>query len=227
MRGLRVSIDPIWEETFRKRDWGRYPNEELVRFVARNFAGVPDRSQVKILEIGCASANNVWFMAREGYSAFGIDGSSTVIERGRVRLAGESVTADLRVGDATRLGEVYSEGTFDAVIDVGCLQCNRLGDVRDIVRQMGRLCKPGGKVFSLIVADDAIGNGRGTFVEPGTFSDITVGPLRGTGLNHFFSASEIQDVFSPFAPLAIEYVSRSYENRDQVYKTWVVTGAKA
>lgn len=222
-----MSIDPIWEQTFRQRDWGRYPNEELVRFVARNFAQNPNRSAVRILEVGCAAANNIWFMAREGYAAFGMDGSQTVIDRGRDRLSREGVSADLKVGDAMELASIYDEQSFDAVVDVGCLQCNRLDDVAQIVRQMARLAKPGGKIFSLIVADDAIGNGRGDFVEPGTFRNITVGPLQGTGLNHFFSIGEIRTVFAPFAPLDIEYVARSYGQREQVYKTWVVTGAKA
>ena len=37
---------------FSTRDWGGYPPEELVRFVARNFFSAPDRKRVKILEIG-------------------------------------------------------------------------------------------------------------------------------------------------------------------------------
>lgn len=221
-----MSIDPIWEEMFRKRDWGRYPNEELVRFAARSFAAAPDRSKVKMLEIGCAAANNIWFLAREGFSAYGIDGSAAVIDRGRERLAKEGVKAELKVADATRIAEAFPAATFDAVVDVGCLQCNKLADVRDIVRQMAVLAKPGGRLFSLVASDDSIGNGRGEFVEPGTFRNITVGPTVGAGLNHFFSLDEIRDVFAPFAPLAIEFVARSYAEREQVYKTWVVTGTK-
>lgn len=222
-----VTVDPVWERIFAARDWGRYPNEELVRFVSRTFRDVPDRGAIRILEVGCASANNVWFMAREGFQTFGMDGSATAIDRGRARLKAEGVRAELKVGDALCLNEMYPASWFDAAVDVGCLQCNLLGEARDIVQQMAWLTRPGGRVFSLVAADDAVGNGRGDFVEPGSFRNITIGPLAGTGLNHFYTLDEVRDVFSPFAPLQIEYVVRTYAERELRYKTWVVSGMKA
>lgn len=221
-----MAIDEVWEDTFQKRDWGRYPNEELVRFVARSFGQVADRSEIAILEVGCGTCNNVWFLAREGYNASGFDGAPAAIERGRARLNSEEVEADLRVLDALKMEASYAPATFDAVVDIGCLQCNRLEDAREIIRQMAVVTRAGGRVFSLIVADDAIGMGRGDMVEPGTFTNIAAGPLQGTGLNHFYSLDELRDVFAPFAPLSVEYVERSYANREQRYRTWVVTGQK-
>jgi len=29
--------DKVWERTFKSQEWGKYPNEELFRFIARNF----------------------------------------------------------------------------------------------------------------------------------------------------------------------------------------------
>lgn len=221
-----MAIDAIWETTFRKRDWGRYPNEELVRFVARNFRNASTRSSVAILEVGCGSANNVWFLAREGFNVVGIDGATSAIERGCNRLKEENVSADLRVLDALSIEANFSPETFDAVVDVGCIQCNRIEDAREILRQMAAVTRPGGSMFSLLVADDSIGMGRGDMVEPGTFENITVGPLQGTGLNHFYSLEEVKVVFEPFAPLSVEYVERSYSGRTQRYRTWVVIGQK-
>ena len=67
--------DPIWEEVHRSCEWGQYPPEELIRFVARKFAKADDRGKVQLLELGCAVGANIWFLAREGYSAWGIEGS--------------------------------------------------------------------------------------------------------------------------------------------------------
>src|SRR5580698_5080821 len=95
--------DPVWEAIFRSKSWGKYPPEHVIRFVARSFFTAEDRSKVKLLEIGCGPGANVWFMAREGFSVCGIDGSATAIERATKRLATEGLMADLRVGDYAQL----------------------------------------------------------------------------------------------------------------------------
>src|SRR5271155_1362805 len=90
--------DPIWEDIFRSRSWGKYPPEHVIRFIALSFSGAVDRSKVRLLEIGFGPGANVWFMAREGFSVSGIDGSPTAIQRAQERLASEGLAADLRVG---------------------------------------------------------------------------------------------------------------------------------
>jgi len=32
-----MSWDKSWEKLYQNRGWGEYPNEELIKFVARNF----------------------------------------------------------------------------------------------------------------------------------------------------------------------------------------------
>jgi tRNA G46 methylase TrmB len=51
-----------------QQEWGKYPPEHVIRFVARNFYRVPDRKYVHLLEVGCGPGANVWFMAREGFA---------------------------------------------------------------------------------------------------------------------------------------------------------------
>jgi hypothetical protein len=58
--------DPVWEQIFASREWGKYPPEHVVRFVARNFYRVPDRKQVRLLEVGCGPGANVW-ASSEGF----------------------------------------------------------------------------------------------------------------------------------------------------------------
>src|SRR5262249_61470196 len=98
-----MSWDPVWEDIFRSSDWGKYPPEELIRFVARNYFRAPDRKQVKILEVGCGTGANVWFAAREGFDAYGIDGSPTAIRKAEQRFQKEGLTATWKVGDFVKL----------------------------------------------------------------------------------------------------------------------------
>jgi SAM-dependent methyltransferase len=224
-QGQAGSWDPVWETIFQTGDWGRYPPEELIRFVARHYYGVAQRSAVRILELGCGTGANIWYLAREGFQAHGIDGAATAVAKARRRLAEDGLVAELRVGDALALAEYYPEASFDAVIDVGCLVCNRLPAVQAILEQSRRVLRPGGRMFSMTIAAGSWGEGLGTPVEPGTFSHIAAGPLRGRGLCHFFGLEEVEALFGPrFADVQIEYSIRSLANRRHELKHWVVEG---
>lgn len=221
-----MSWDSTWEQVFQTHDWGRYPPEELIRFVARNFFSAPDRKQVKILEIGCGPGANIWFMACEGFDVYAIDGSPTAIDKAERRLRQEGLKAHLQVGDIVSLGDFYPASTFDAVVDVACLQCNDRQAVQTILDEVVAILKPHGKVFSMVVAEGSYGNGLGTEVEPGTFVDIREGPSRGRGLQHFFTLEEVQRLFGRFSEVQIEYSTRSLNNRQHEFKHWVVEGVK-
>src|SRR5258706_7684234 len=92
-----------WDNVFTVNRWGRYPPEELVRFVARNFYQASDRSAVRLLEVGCGPAANLWYIAREGFSAYGLDGSAVALEKAKLRLNEEGMQVDLQQGDAMNL----------------------------------------------------------------------------------------------------------------------------
>ena len=91
-----MAWDPIWERIFRERSqWGRYPPEELVRFVARYYYGSNDRGSVRFLEVGCGpGAGPSWYLAREGYAFCGIDGSGTAVEMARRRFRDEGLQGE-------------------------------------------------------------------------------------------------------------------------------------
>mgnify|MGYP001577668830 CR=1 FL=1 len=221
-----MSWDPIWEGVFRSREWGRYPPEELIRFIARHFYSVSDRGQVKILEVGCGAGANLWYLAREGFDAYGIDGSQTAIVKAERRMQEEGVKAHLQVGDIIRLGEVYPTGFFDAVIDVACLEHNRMNAIQVILDQVLLVLKPGGRFFSMMAAVDTYGAELGKEVEPGTFIDIAEGPVSGIGLCHFFTLEEVQRTFGRFNDVQVECSNSSLNSRQQWFKLWVVEGVK-
>jgi SAM-dependent methyltransferase len=221
-----MSWDPNWEKVFSSRRWGRYPPEELVRFVARNFASVPDRTRVRILEVGCGPGANLWFMAREGYRVFGVDGSQTAINQAQERLNEDGLRGAFVVGDGINLRDHFPANYFDAVIDVACLQHNDIGSVRLMMASTWQILKPGGRMFSMMVDSESHGFGSGSLIEPGTFAEVDAGPCTGTGLCHFFSLEEVQNMFSIFAEICIERSRRSTDNMTRWYGHWVVEAVK-
>lgn len=218
---------PVWDDVFKSRAWGKYPPEDLIRFIARNFYRAPDRAAVKVLEIGCGPGANLWYLAREGFTAHGIDGSAVALDQARARLAAEGLTAELVLGDMTVLDRFYPEAAFDAVIDVACLFSNRLADVRRALGQIDRVLKPGGKVYSQLIARETWGYGTGTpQEEEGTYSDVTEGPLVGLGNVHFFSLEETLELFGGYQDLQVEELWSTVNNRRHAIQHWIVTGRK-
>ena len=146
--------------------WGRYPGEDLIRFVARNYYGAPDRAAVRCLEVGFGTGTNLWFLAREGFSACGIEGSKSAEAIARARLDSECPgwnvsprTGELRVGDMLRLP--WPDASFDALIDSEAVYCNDFDESRAIYREMHRVTRPGGKLFVRTFATDTWGDGIG------------------------------------------------------------------
>jgi len=222
-----MSWDPVWEEIFRGREWGKYPAEEIIRFVARRYYDAGDRRRVSILDLGCGPGAHLWYLAREGFSAYGIDASPTAIEQARGRLDADGLSAELRVGDLVELRQVFPDVRFDAVVEMAALQCNRLAAVERIVDQAHDLLKPGGRMLTMALARGSWGDGTGSEVEPGTFVGATEGPLQGTGLNHFFTEAELRDVFRRFAAVTIDYSQRTHDDQRHSYKLWVTEAVKA
>src|SRR3989344_4036029 len=97
------SWDKTWEKIYRTKEWGKYPPEELVRFIAHNYYETKDRKTVKILDLGCGTGAATWFIAREGFNAYGIDGSPTAIKIAKKRFITEKLKGNFQVGDIISL----------------------------------------------------------------------------------------------------------------------------
>lgn len=50
------SFDNVWEEIHSTTEWGQYPSEHVIRFVARNYYK-KDRANTKILDFGCGGGH--------------------------------------------------------------------------------------------------------------------------------------------------------------------------
>jgi len=215
--------DPVWDDIFAARQWGKYPKEELIRFVARNYYAAPDRKAVRFLDLGCGFGAATWFLAREGFSVEGIDGSELIIARLRERLAAEGLTAGLVAGDAIDLP--YPPGHFDCMIDLACLQHNSPDDTRRILDGVFDRLKPGGRLFSFTAAAGSWGEGLGAQVGPCTFTGITEGPFANAGLSRFSDEAQIRDLYGRFE-LQLDLSELTVAGRAHRLSNWIVEGKK-
>jgi ubiquinone/menaquinone biosynthesis C-methylase UbiE len=200
-----------WDEKFSSRAWGRYPPEDLVRFMGRRFRDA-DRKLVHVLEVGCGPGANLWFLHREGFAVHGIDVSQTAIELATSRLATEnavisSAAANLRVGNFSNLP--WPNENFDVVVDIFALYANTLEVILQALHEVDRVLKPGGLLYTKLWGTHTTGFGQGIELEPGTFDAIPTGPCTNMGVTHFFTLEEIETVFgSFFQTIAIDRVIR-------------------
>lgn len=186
----------IWEEIFSNNEWGKYPPVSLVKFVARNFYKVSDRKQVKILEIGSGPGANLWFMAREGFTVYGIDFSRTACEKVINRLTAENLSdriGGVLTGDYAEKLVEFGDSFFDAIIDIESLYCNSFEKSRKIVEICFSKLKPGGLMFSQTFSDKTWGL-EGETIEYHALRPID-GPMAHKGYTRYTTKEDIDKLY--------------------------------
>ena len=96
----------------------QYPNEELIRFISRNFSGLNKikKKKIKILETGCGSGGNIWMLAEQGYNTYGIDLSAYSVKIAQNNLKKKKLKSKIIQGDMLKLP--YKNNFFDSIVDV-------------------------------------------------------------------------------------------------------------
>lgn len=184
------SFNEEWEQIHQSMEWGKYPSENVIRFVARNYFKKV-RNQVRILDFGCGSGANTWFLAREGFDTYAFDGSQSAVEKAKAHLQAEGLfDVHFDVMDGTEI--IYENAFFDCVIDNVCIYANCLEYINEMYANVYRILKSGGKFFSTCFGTGTAGYGDGEQIEKNTFCNIKEGTLANRAVAHFFTEDELR-----------------------------------
>lgn len=226
-----MSWDPVWEQIFTSQAWGRYPGEDVIRFVARNFYASPDHALVRFLEVGFGTGTNLWFLAREGFSVAGVEGSKSAEAIARERLDNECPAwnaaprnGELVVGDMMNLP--WADATFDALIDSEAVYCNDFEESCGIYREMHRVARPGGKLFVRTFATGCWGDAIGTAAGHRRYV-ADAGPMAGKGPSRFTAEDELVQLLGPWQINEVNLITRSLDEQRHQIREWVVEAIKA
>ena len=221
----------------------RYPHEEMMRFIGRHFLKFrpddefftfdrSDRSSISILEIGCGAGSNLWAIAKEGFSAYGIDISSEALNHCRQMLSMWNTAAQLELGDMRQLP--YADKFFDGVVDIYASCCLMQKDFDAFLAEVARVLKPGGKFYSWNPSARSqafIDHAPADLIEPFTLSGILrpSSPFFGNNYPFRFLTPETATQSlsrAGLAVLGIEATGRSCRGVDEYFEWLSVTAQK-
>jgi 2-polyprenyl-3-methyl-5-hydroxy-6-metoxy-1,4-benzoquinol methylase len=219
-----MAFDKTWEKILKNQNWGKYPSEDIIRFIASTFNSATDRSKLRVLDLGCGGGAHTWFLAREGFDTYAIDGSQSGIKQAKVLLNQDRLVANLAVGDFTRLD--YPEAYFDAIIDSLSIQHNPMQNIQDIHRQIMTLLKPGGSFCGVMSNTLTSGWNDAEKLEENTYKNFKSGPIQKDLLVHFFTESEVLELMSGYEEVTLERIIRTVNRGEDQYGYFVTTGRK-
>jgi len=224
-----MSRDPLWEQIFLSRPWGKYPAEELIRFVAQNFYVCQPRQAVQIFEAGFGTGANLWFAAREGFTVHGLEGAQAGVESALARLDEEvpgwrDSGSNLLCGDITE-PLPYEAARFDLVIDSDAVTCNSFSASCDIYRELHRVTRVGGRLYLRTPALGSWGTGTGQPCGAGAWQ-CSEGPFVGTGCVRFTSEGQLPELLGAWRIDAVERVSRTMSQQTHNVTEWVVNATR-
>lgn len=223
----------VWEHIHATSSWGRYPCEELVRFMGRTFLRLPyeQRKQISILEIGTGQGANIWFLLNEGFDVYGIDISPSAIQKmaellnSRGLLPGDFenrfVVADMRQ-------EFSFKRKFDVVIDCATTWYATYSEHFVLYRRIYDTLKPGGIFFCYHILKESWGYGTGNQIDKDTFDNTTEGPLKGQGIIYYAKIDDLTHILEDagFKVKSVERLERTYENMKKKISIAIIIAEK-
>ncbi len=216
-----------WEDIFSNKEWGKYPPIPLVRFVAKNYYNVPDRSKIKILELGAGTGANLWYLAREGFTVYGIEYAKAGVERIIKRFEEEGLTqriGNIVQGDYFDKLDDFQDDYFDLIIDIASLCCNSFSKSKNIIDKALKKLKKGGRLFSITL-------GEGTYGLNGDEIDYHMVIASGHLLPNLPTRyTTLEDIYKLYKreETEIEFIHREeyYYSEKEAVKQWVISVKK-
>jgi len=162
--------DDCWEENYKNGRFNKYPYDEVVSFVLKNY-----KERSTILDLGCGGGNNSLFCLNEGHNVIAVDGSKTSLEL-TTKLCSNNKDLICLHNDLNKLE--ISDNSIDCIIDRQSMGHNSRDNIIRIIDELYRVLKKGAKVQSFLFAkshpslndDSYIGDNNYLKFETGIFS---------------------------------------------------------
>lgn len=184
-----------WERNYQKGRYNNWPYDILVSLVMNLFA-VKERQKIKILDVGCGGGNNTYFLAKEGFQTYAIDGAPKAVEITKKRLKQENLNAQCIVGNFKNLP--YENDFFNCIIDRASIYSNIWKDIQIIFKEVYRVLKKEGIYIGFLPNINHPDIRYGEEFEKNTYTKFKKGSYSHSDIAHFFTQEEIMDLMKDF-----------------------------
>jgi len=180
-----------WEKIFQEK--GKVftePHEDMdsvVRTLKKN-------GTKKVLDLGSGSGRHVVYLAKNGFSVYGLDNSSSGLDMTKKWLKEESLNAEL-VEQEMDDNFPWDNNFFDALISIQVIHHADIATIKKIISEVERVTKKNGFIFITV---PKLKNQGKNFkqIEPNTYIPLD-GQEKGLP-HHYFTPKELKDFFSNF-----------------------------
>ena len=104
-----------------------------------------------MLDVGCGTGENAFYLAQNGFSVVGVDLSTRAIVAAKAKAEERKLKIDFRLANALSLE--FESGRFDNAIDSGLFHTFTDNDRISFAREIARVLTPNGKYFMLCFND--------------------------------------------------------------------------
>jgi ubiquinone/menaquinone biosynthesis C-methylase UbiE len=217
----KVQFDPIWEEKYSAGHQQKAPWDSVVSFVYRFKPKQKNNNEIKILEVGCGTASNLWFFALESFDVTGIEASASAIQTAKNRFQQFSLRGQLDVGSFTNLP--YEDNSFDLVIDRGALCCVGTECLKEAISEISRVIKTGGKFLYTPFSEKHSSFTSGQKGGDDLILNITKGSLVNVGQIRFCTEEDIKKILPEknWQYLGVQHIQKeNFLDKDDVTGQW-------
>jgi ubiquinone/menaquinone biosynthesis C-methylase UbiE len=210
----------LWEEKYRNGYLQLYPWDVIVSFIFNNIPANKPRNDIHILEVGCGTASNLWFAAREGIKVSGIDCSESAINYAKKRFQQDGLNGDLKLADFRNIP--FADECFDFVIDRASITSVGYSQAHMVFNEIERVLKKGGKFFFNPYSDQHSSYISGKNGDDGVKLDIANGSLMNVGQICFYNMEQVVSALKIFKIINIEHMERKelYDDKQLIHAEW-------
>jgi len=212
----------------------RYPNEEFMRFIGKNYGSLDKRqkNKIKFLELGCGAGANLWPLAVEGFDVHGLDISDEGIKLAERMLEQWGTKGTLVQGSMDTIP--YPDNTFDIVADVFSSYCLNETEFKNYLLEVKRVLKPGGLYFSYHPSKNSmayINHPPAVKIDNSTLSGILreTSPFKCNNHNcRFIYPDEYKSLLGDIGlkTVDLEVISRTYNQMTEYFEFVTITAKK-
>jgi ubiquinone/menaquinone biosynthesis C-methylase UbiE len=194
-----MTFDKFWEDNIYKKNLqvNKYPFDWVVSTINRLFSLKNNGSELRSLELGCGTGNNLKFLLEFGFdSVHGIEGSKAALQHAAEFLPN---TSKIKLINADFSSIPVEDEYYNLVLDRGSITHNDLTSCNDILNEANRVLKPGGYLISNMFSSSHSELDKAIHLKQTFYQAFQDNETSSSGLGtSFFSLEEIFELFSKF-----------------------------